>query len=181
VHRSWLLFLLPVCMGLWISCSPGHPGASASGSGGSGGSGGTGAVGAQTPVTVASGQATTGVDIVVPAPASTTVPNASFLGVNEPQGLAAVTGDTVHQGASNATVTLFGQGIASTMAISFSGPNDITVVSGSVVGITASNNTPGIQFQINVAANAALGARTVILQATNDDITTFTGGLEVIP
>ena len=33
-----------------------------------------------------------------------------------------------------------------------------------------------------VAANAALGARDVILQdPNNDDITTFTGGLEVIP
>jgi hypothetical protein len=177
VHRRWLLFLLPVCISLWTSCSPGHPGGNSSGSTG----GGTGAVAAQTPVTLASGQATTGVDIVVPAPASATAPNASFLGVNQPQGRAAVTGDIVHQGDSNATVTIFGQGVSSSMDISFSGPNDITVVSGSVVGVTASNNTPGIQFAINVPANAALGARTVILRATNDDITTFTGGLEVIP
>jgi hypothetical protein len=179
VHRRWLLFVLPVCISLWTSCAPGHPGASSSSSGG-GGTGGTGAVSAQTPVTVASGQATTGINIVVPAPASTTAPNASFLGASTVN-TAFVTGDQVHQN-SSPTVLIFGQGISSTMDISFSGPNDITVVAGSVVGVTSSgNNTPGIQFGINVPSNAALGARTVILRATNDDITTFTGGLEVIP
>jgi hypothetical protein len=117
----------------------------------------------------------------VPAPASATAPNASFLG-SSTGNTAFVTGDQVHQN-SSPTVLIFGQGISSTMNISFSGPNDITVVAGSVVGVTSSgsNSTPGIQFAINVPSNAALGARTVILRATNDDITTFTGGMEVIP
>ena len=180
MRRRCLLFLLPVCIGLWTSCSPGHSGNSGTGSTGGGGTG-TGAVTAQTPVTLVGGQTATGIDIVVPTPALASAENASFLGVNQPQGAAAVTGDTVQQGASQATVTMFGPGLASSMQISFSGPNDITVVPGSIVDVMASNNTPGIRFQINVAANAALGARTVILQATNSDITTFTGGLEVIP
>jgi hypothetical protein len=179
VDRRWLAFLLPVCIALWTSCSPGHPAGSGGGTTGGGGGAGTGAVTAQTPITLASGQASTGINIVVPAPASTSAENASFLGASTTN-TAFVTGDQVQQN-SSATVLIFGQGVSKTMQISFSGPSDITVVPGSAIDVTASNKTPGVQFTVNVAANAALGARTVILRATNDDITTFTGGLEVIP
>jgi hypothetical protein len=34
---------------------------------------------------------------------------------------------------------------------------------------------------VTVASDAALGARTVVLQNSNNDVTTFTAGLEVVP
>jgi hypothetical protein len=38
-----------------------------------------------------------------------------------------------------------------------------------------------LSFPATIPSNAALGARTLILQDTKNDITTFTGGLEVVP
>jgi hypothetical protein len=81
------------------------------------------------------------------------------------------------QRGSTPTVLLFGQGISASMQISISGPNDITI--GNPVSIKATDGTPGISFTAAVSSNAAVGARTVILQDTKNDITTFTGGLEV--
>jgi len=65
------------------------------------------------------------------------------------------------------------------MQVSVSGPSDVAI--SGIQSITATDNTPGVSFTASVDSNAALGARTVILQATNDDVTTFTGGLEIIP
>jgi hypothetical protein len=65
------------------------------------------------------------------------------------------------------------------MQVTIRGPADITV--SNIVSITSTNNTPGISFVAVVGANAALGARTVVLQNTQGDVTTFTGGLEVVP
>jgi hypothetical protein len=63
------------------------------------------------------------------------------------------------------------------LQISISGPGDIAIANEH--SITATDGTPGVAFEITVPSNAALGARTVILQSPNNDITTFTGGLEV--
>ncbi|MBV9609786.1 MAG: hypothetical protein JO187_09530 [Acidobacteria bacterium] len=58
---------------------------------------------------------------------------------------------------------------------------------GSITGITCTtqgsggSSQPGVQFNITVSSSAALGNRTVFLQKSNNDITTFTGGLEVVP
>jgi hypothetical protein len=65
------------------------------------------------------------------------------------------------------------------MQVSITGPADITV--SNIESITSTTGTPGIAFTAAVSSDAALGARTVILRATNDDITTFSGGLEVLP
>ena len=63
--------------------------------------------------------------------------------------------------------------------MSIRGPSDITIAS--INAITSTTSTPGITFMATVAPNAALGARTVVLQNAKGDITTFTGGLEVLP
>jgi hypothetical protein len=65
------------------------------------------------------------------------------------------------------------------MQVSITGPADITI--SNVQTITSTTDTPGIAFSASAGTSAALGARTVILRATNDDITTFSGGLEVLP
>jgi hypothetical protein len=69
------------------------------------------------------------------------------------------------------------------MQVMVRGPSDIQIDPKSIVGIRSTDTppVPGISFTVTVAANAALGARTVVLQASNGDITTFTGGLEVVP
>ncbi len=65
------------------------------------------------------------------------------------------------------------------MTVVVEGPTDIQV--SNVQSIRATDNTPGVSFTAAVSGNAALGARSVVLQASNGDITTFTGGLEVVP
>jgi hypothetical protein len=65
------------------------------------------------------------------------------------------------------------------MTVSLSGPADIAI--SNVQSIMSTTNVPGISFSAAVSSSAALGARTVILQAANNDITTFAGGLEVVP
>jgi hypothetical protein len=76
-------------------------------------------------------------------------------------------------------VVLFGAGLNSQMKITVSGPKDITITN--ITGIQATDDTPGVSFIAAVNSSAALGARTVYLQTTNGDITSFTGGLEVVP
>lgn len=65
------------------------------------------------------------------------------------------------------------------MQVSISGPADIVI--SNIRTIRSTTDTPGVAFTAAVSPDAAVGARTVILRATNDDITTFTGGLEVVP
>jgi len=89
------------------------------------------------------------------------------------------TGDVVHRGDS-VVIALLGDGLSGNMTVSISGPPDITVDTTTIKGFTSSNNKPGISFQASVAPDAALGARTVLLKNAQSDITTFTGGLEVV-
>jgi hypothetical protein len=131
----------------------------------------------------------TGVDITVPGPSTSPVLNAQVLGaqggIQGTKQFAFSTGDFVHQGAQGVTVLLFGPGLSANNvshvnAIGIGGSGDVTVVPNSVNGLTASDGTTtGISFAINVAPNAVLGPRTVFLVAGND-MTTFTGGLEVV-
>jgi hypothetical protein len=137
----------------------------------------TGPVNPPIVVTMEGGQAISGTDITVSAPASSTPPNAQALGATTTsQGSADNTGTIVSPG-SVVTVLVFGPGLSSNMLVSISGPSDIGI--SQIRGIQSTTGVPGISFQATIASNAALGARTVILQATNGDITTFTGGLEV--
>jgi len=143
-----------------------------------GGGGGGGAPGSPSLVTVSAGANASGINISVVSPQSTPTPNAKFLGVNLAQG-ATVTGDTVSRGQGNATVTMFGPGLSSSMKVSITGPGDITV--GTLTAVTAQDGTPGVQFPITLTNGSALGARTVLLQDAKNDVTTFSGGLEVVP
>jgi|SRR5581483_3365816 len=137
----------------------------------------TGGVNAPTVLNLGTGQAASGIDITVSLPASSAAPNAQALGATTgSQGSADNTGTIVTR-ASTVTVLIFGPGLSSNMQVSISGPSDIGI--SQIRGIQSTTGIPGIAFQANVASNAALGARTVILQAPNGDITTFTGGLEV--
>ena len=93
-------------------------------------------------------------------------------------GSASNTGSTISRGETK-TVLLFGPGLDASMQVTITGPSDIVV--SNIRSIQSTTNTPGIAFSAAVSSDAALGARTVILRATNDDITTFSGGLEVLP
>ncbi len=131
-------------------------------------------------VTVAAGQTAGSIDVVVSAPAASPAPNAQDLGVAAltGSGTAMNTGDIIHRG-KTARILLFGPGLAGDMQISIRGPADITI--SNIQSITATDGTPGVQFTAVAAPDAALGARTVVLQSSKGDITTFTGGLEVAP
>ena len=130
-----------------------------------------------------------GVDITVPGPSTSPVLNANVLGaqggIQGTSQFAFSTGDFVHQGATNARVLLFGPGLSANNvsrvnAIAIGGPGDITVDPTSITGLTASDNTTtGLSFTITVTPTAVLGPRTVYLVSGND-MTTFTGGLEVV-
>ena len=132
------------------------------------------------PVSLAAGQSQSGIDITVAPPASNPAPNAQDLGVNAPSGLgmASNTGGVIHRG-SSMRVLLFGPGLTADMKITLAGPQDITVAD--VQGVHATDNTPGVAFTASATSTASLGARTVFLQSANGDITSFSGGLEVIP
>jgi hypothetical protein len=123
-----------------------------------------------------------GADITVGNPQACPAINAEVLGVadlNATRLSASNTGAQIHPGDAK-IIILFGKGLSGTMQVSISGqPGDFTITN--QIGVTATDGTPGIQFNVFVSPTAALGARSVILRAANSDITTFTGGLEVIP
>lgn len=133
-----------------------------------------------TPVDVSRGPSATGIDITVGSPVASPAPNAQDLGSNTATARQAAsnTGGTIRRG-STMRVILFGPGLNGQMQVRISGPNDITIAS--ITSIQASDNTPGVAFMATAAGNAALGARTVYLQNNSGDVTSFTGGLEVLP
>lgn len=169
----WYALCLPFLFSLLIltGCSGASNGGSTTGGGGGGGGGG--AVGQAIIVNVSGGQTTSGVDIAVTSHASSPTPNAENLGTGNS---ASNTGTTISQG-TTATVLLFGPGLNGNMQVTISGPSDIAITN--IQSITSTDNTPGVSFTASVAGNAALGARTVLLRDSKDDITSFTGGLEV--
>ena len=139
----------------------------------SGGGGGSGQINEPVVITVTSGVTTAGVDITVPQK-SGGEPNAELLGVGD---IAQNTGATVRRG-QTVRVILFGSGLSDDMTVSLGGPDDIQI--SNVQRITSETGTPGIGFQVAVSGNAAVGARTVFLRR-GENITAFTGGLEVLP
>jgi hypothetical protein len=141
--------------------------------------GGGGPVSAPVVVTVGAGATAAGVDISVVAAAGTK-PNVEVLGVAPvgPGGTATNTGGTIQRG-TTMKVLLFGAGLTGSLEVIVSGPQDFTI--SNVRNITATDNTPGVAFDLSMNGNAALGARTVLLKASDNDITAFTGGLEVVP
>lgn len=129
---------------------------------------------------MAAGQTVSGIDIAVVSAQASPPPNAENLGVTIASGTASAynTGDVIHRG-TTARVLMFGPGLNGNMKVTISGAPGITVTN--ITSITATDNTPGISFTATVATNAALGARTVSLQNAQGDVTTFTGGMEVVP
>jgi len=93
-------------------------------------------------------------------------------------GRASNVGDVIHRGAKM-TILIFGQGLNGALTASISGPPDIVI--SNPRGVTSIDGVSGVSFDVAVSSNAALGARTVRLRSPHDDLTTFTGGLEVLP
>ncbi len=121
-----------------------------------------------------------GIDIAVASP-SGTAPNAQVLGVAAIGGgtaSASNTGDQIHRG-TTMHVLLFGPGLGSSMQVTLSGPQDYTIANKE--SIVSTDGTPGIEFDLTLNGDAALGARTVFLTDSQNNMTTFTGGLEVLP
>ncbi len=161
--------------------SGGGTGAGGTGGGGGGGGGST-APSTPTVISISANQTTSGADIAVVAPTGTN-PNAIALGTmatGASTGSASNTGGSIAQG-STMTVLMFGTGLSASMTISISGPSDLTVSSPVSIQSTDTPPVPGVAFTLAATPTASLGARTVILQDTSNNVTTFTGGLQVIP
>jgi hypothetical protein len=177
--RSLLLVIILLPLALWTACGGG--GSNSEGNpvpGGGGGNGGGGGVNPPTIVSVSAGQAVLGVNISVAAQASSPTPNVTAAGADGKSAFSG--GDVMHQN-SVATVIVFGPGLNTSMKASFSGPGDIAIGPLQSVNFTDPKAPPGLRFTATVASNAALGARTLVLQDTKNDITTFSGALEVVP
>lgn len=131
-------------------------------------------------VSVGPSQAVSGIDINLASPANATGPNAELLGTSELNTGATATnsGATIRRG-STMNVIFFGRALSGSLQVTIGGPPDITV--SNIRSITSTGGTPGVAFDASVSAGAALGGRTVYLRSANDDISAFTGGLEVIP
>jgi hypothetical protein len=127
-------------------------------------------------IAVANGQATSGIDILVPNTASTI--NVKMLGVNSPGATtisASNIGGAIARG-TTATILLFGSGLNGTETLAISGPNDISITGEK--SVKATDGTPGIQFDVTVGGDAAVGARTVSVKQGNN-ASAFVGGIEV--
>jgi hypothetical protein len=190
-----LALLLPLLV-LLAACGGGGGTNRGGGGGTGGGSGGSGSQPGQTvPVTVSAGQAQTLVDISVPAPAANPAPNASVIGVAFASGTVSAFNTGVQISRSQHTSALVflcgpglptgtGAGSATGWQVKISGPSDITVNTGSIQATqctdSSNNKINGIQFNIGLLSTTALGGRTVLLISPQNDIDTFTGGLEVV-
>lgn len=180
MKQTWALIVFPLLLGL-AACGSGSSGSGVPSTGGGPptGGGGTGAVGTANIVGVNAGGITSGVDITVPA-VSSAVLNAQALGtadITSNGGSASNTGGTVTRG-TQAHVLVFGTGLGGTLKVFLSGPNDIGI--SNIIGIKSTKGTAGVEFDVTVPASAAPGARTVFLEDASGNITTFTGGLEVL-
>jgi hypothetical protein len=122
-----------------------------------------------------SGGILTGVDITALAPASNPTPNAQFLGVT-PSNQAFNVGSVIFRGDTQ-DVFLFGPGLDKVTSVSISG-SDLSLTNAHVISSTG--GTPGIAVTVGVPPGAEPGLRTIYLTDVNNDLTTFTGGLEVI-
>jgi hypothetical protein len=187
------LIVLTCAAALITGCGSGGGTSSSTGSSGNtGGNSGGGSVSAPAVVTATGGGTATGVDIAVVAPASSTSPNAQVIGAAATSASSLSLTNTearVSKAAGTQVVALCGTGLLAAMKV---GVGDAPGVSNSdftitnITGVTCSGSgsgstsTPGLQFDITVASGALLGNRTVFLQSTNNDVTTFTGGLEVV-
>lgn len=172
-------FLLGICLALAAaSCGGGGTPQEQPGPGRQPPPGGGTAPATPTVLEVAGGQTVTAVDVFV-APATAGAPDAQVLGAAEFDArTASNTGAVVRRGGSW-DVLVFGPGLSGDMQVRISGPADIEIRD--VHGIESTMGTPGLEFTAVVAGNAALGARTVVLQNAAGAVTTFTGGLEVAP
>jgi hypothetical protein len=166
-----LASLLLALMLLLAGCGGGSTSSNTTSTANPGTNGGT----SPTSVSVSAATTASGINIAVAAPASGSSPNAESLGTGTS---ATNTGITVSR-SSSPTIILFGHGLTGSMKVHLTGPDDIQV--SNVQSATATDGTPGISFTATVGSDAALGARTVILQNVKNDITAYAGGFEVVP
>jgi len=188
------LVIITCAAALLAGCGSGGSTTSTGGSGGNtGGNSGGGPVSAPVVVTASAGATgAAGVDIAVVGPASSTPPNAQIIGAASTSASSIGLTNTeakISKSGGTQVVALCGPGLSSSMSVGVGDApgvanSDFTI--SSITGVTCNGGTgttsqPGLQFNITVASGAPLGNRTVFLQSTNNDVTTFTGGLEVVP
>lgn len=129
-----------------------------------------------------SGGDVSGVDIDVSPQQACPTANATSLGVADLSATKVTStnvGAQIHR-SDTKIVILFGSALSGNMQVSIGGQSGDFAIS-NVHSVTATDGTPGIEFNVVVSPAAALGARSVILQSSTGDVTTFTGGLEVLP
>ena len=173
---------LAMCLSFMPACTPGRLFAGGGGGGGTGTGTGTGGnTGTPKLVTITGGSTFMDGDIVVDAPAVTGANklDMAFISVDDPNGDAFNISTTVHQGASNSVLLIAGPGITASTQVSVTGPSPSDITLGTTTFL--SGTVPALQLTVSVSSTAALGARTVILKNSNNDIAAFAGGLEVIP
>lgn len=145
-----------------------------------GGRGGNDNGGTSGPVAVTSGTTVSGIDITLPAPTASPAPNAQFLGAGiVGQSFFLTNGSAVVHRGQSAAIGIQGDGLSTSVTVTFSGPNDITIDTTTIQPL--SSGKPGLKFLANISPAAALGARTVFLRNAQGDITAYAGGLEVMP
>ena len=124
----------------------------------------------QSSVTVTAGQTTTGVDIYVPAPAGSL--NVTSIGVGDrSQGISFASSSALVSQGQTTDIIVAGTGVSEA--------NGSTVtVSGTGITFSDISFSGNVMFiQIDVAANAALGPRTVTVTNSDLDTSVLSGGL----
>jgi hypothetical protein len=184
VKFHWAVTLLIVTTFSTLACGGGGGSKSSGNSGGTvtppttGGTGSSSAgLAPPVPVSVSAGAPTSGISITVPS--GTPALNAEVLGVtplNSSGGSASNTGGVIQRGSQGA-VLLFGKGLNANLTVSVFGPNDLSI--SNIRAIKSTTGTPGVQFTVTVNSDAIPCARTVVLQDSQGNVTTFTGGLEI--
>ena len=181
VKSPWTGALAILMIAIAVSCGGGSSKSSSSSGGtvtppSTGGTPGTSGS-SPTSVSVSAGAPTNGVNITVPS--GTPPLDAQVLGVaplNSSGGTASNTGGVIQRG-TQATVLLFGKGLGANLTVSVFGPADLTI--SNLQSIKSTTGLAGVQFTVAVNSDATPGARTVVLQDSQGNATTFTGGLEI--
>jgi hypothetical protein len=128
-------------------------------------------------VSVSAGATTPNVNIAVPSfNPPTLLLQAIGIGTSATAGIL-----TVNPGAQNVQLFVVGNGIKPGTFYVITGNNDITITQPVVSDFTTTtDNTPAVNFNINVSPGAALGPRNLIVENPAGEVSVFPGGVVIV-
>lgn len=128
-------------------------------------------------VSVSGGATTPNVNIAVPSfNPPTLLLQAIGIGTSATAGIL-----TVNPGAQNVQLFVVGNGIKPGTFYVITGNNDITITQPVVSDFTTTtDNTPAVNFNINVSPGAALGPRNLIVENPAGEVSVFPGGVVIV-